>query len=72
MAICKNVDEKIIGKKMLLTTIKMEESLAELLRTELKILKKESKKDYNYEDIQNVNKTMKYILLSLTIELIKK
>jgi len=39
MKLSKNIDEKAIGKRMLLNAIKMEENLTVLLSAEVKILK---------------------------------
>lgn len=67
MILNKNIDEKLIGKKMILTAIKMEDTLANLLQVEVRILKKKLTNNCPNDDIQNVNKIIKNIILTLTV-----
>lgn len=68
MRLGKSIDEKTIAKKMIFNALSMEESLAVLLHAEAKIIKKQLKDDnFNYEKINHINKTIKYILFSLTM-----
>lgn len=67
MRISKNMDHEYIGKRMLLSAIKIEESLAELLCVEIKILRKQIGIGGSYDEYKNVNKIIKYLIFSLSI-----
>ncbi len=69
MKLYRNLEDKMLGKMIILNAVKMEESLAEILRMEVKAIKKQIKVNGNsdIEDIQKANKVLKYVLYSLTI-----
>lgn len=63
----KSMDEKMIGKRMILNALQIEENLAGLLRSEIKVLRKRTFAGAGTEDIQKINKMIKYILFSFTL-----
>ena len=65
----KNIDEKTIAKRIILNSLKIEESLADILKTELKILKRKMKTNMatSNDDIQQVNRTTKHVIYYLII-----
>jgi len=65
--VIKNIDERIIAKRIIINALRIEESLADILRSEAKILKRKSNIVTSNEEIQKVNRTIKYILYFLTI-----
>lgn len=67
MRLYKDIDEKRIGRKMLLNAVKMEDSLAELLKTEAKLLRRCAIDGANSEDIQRINKSIRYIIFTMTM-----
>jgi hypothetical protein len=67
MKLYKDIDEKKIGRRMLLNAVKMEESLAELLRAEAKILRKSTIEGASNEDIQRTNRIIRYLFFSMTM-----
>lgn len=58
---------RLIGKKMIETAINLDESLAELLKIEVKRLKQLTKSDNALEELQRSNKLIKNIIMALTI-----
>lgn len=81
MKMYKDLDNQQVGRMLIRNAINMEDSLAELLRIEVKSVKKRLKDDYDYEYLQRTNKLIKYILYSMSmlderiqvgLELIKK
>lgn len=61
-------EDRQIGYKLLFNAIKMESSLAELLRVETKIVKRRLKMSgNNLEDIKVNRRNLRYILYMLTI-----
>jgi hypothetical protein len=67
MKLYKKLDNKYLGKKMLHDALIIEESLANLLQTEVKMLKKKNTMDNKPEDVEKLNKLIKYIIFTLTI-----
>lgn len=67
MKLYKNIDKKEIGKRIILNSLKLEESLAEVLRSEARLLRKRAIEKENLEEIQRINKVLKYVLFSLTM-----
>jgi hypothetical protein len=69
MKLYRNLDDKLLGKMIILNAIKMEESLAEILKMEVKAIKKQIREDSNsdFENIHKSNKVIKYVLYSMTI-----
>jgi hypothetical protein len=68
MAKSKNIDEKTLGKIMIINALKLEESLADLLRCEARYLRKQIKKNMeNHEEIYKINKIGRYLLFSITL-----
>jgi hypothetical protein len=67
MGFFKDMDEKKIGRRMLLSAVKMEDSLAELLKAEAKILRKSTLEGASNEDIQRTNRVIRYLFFSLTM-----
>ncbi len=63
----KSIDEKNIARKIIVNALKIEGSLADILKTESKILKRKAILDTNADDIQIVNRTIKYVIFYLTI-----
>lgn len=67
MKLYKEIDEKRIGRKMLLNAVKMEESLAELLKSEAKLLRKCTMNGASNEEIQRTNKIIRYVFFTMTM-----
>jgi hypothetical protein len=63
----KNIDEKTLAKKTMINSLKIEESLADILKSESKLIKSKSNSDLSIDEIQKVNRTIKYILYYLII-----
>jgi hypothetical protein len=63
----KNLNDKMIGRMLLLNAIKLEKSLAELLMIEVKSVKRQLKRNSNIDYVRRTNKIIKYILYSLTM-----
>lgn len=63
----KYLDQKALGKKIVLSAIKIEESLAVLLRSEAKVLRKCCLNRVEVDDIKRANRMIKYVLFTLTI-----
>jgi hypothetical protein len=51
----------------MIKSLKIEESLAEILKSESKLIKSKSNTDLSIDEIQKVNRTIKYILYYLII-----
>lgn len=67
MKLSKNIDDKTIAKKLLINALKMEESLADLIRIEVKILRKKVNEQNSYDEIRKINKIVKYTIFSMTL-----
>ena len=63
----KNISSKIIGKKMIETAVHLDESLAEILKVEVKRLKQLAKSSNALEELQRTNHIIKNIIIALTI-----
>lgn len=63
----KSIDEKVIGRKMILSAIKMEESLAKVIQVETQLIRKQLKEGNSQENIININKSIKNVIMSLMI-----
>lgn len=63
----KNIDEKTIAKKMIISSLKIESSLVNILNAEAKILSKKLNNDIEYAELQKTNKTCKYIIYFFNI-----
>jgi hypothetical protein len=63
----KNTDEKTVAKKAIINSLKIEESLANLLKTEARILKRKTNAEFNSDEIAKINRTIKYVICYLII-----
>lgn len=63
----KVVNKKALGKKIILSALKIEESLADIMRLEAKILRKKCVNGAENEDIKRINNMIKNVLFTLTI-----
>lgn len=62
----KDLNKKELGEKIVLSAIKMEESLSDLLRAEARLLRKKCKEGAVSEDLIRVNKMIKHVIFTLT------
>lgn len=60
-----NIDNKTVAKKIIINSLKIEESLINLLRLETKILKRKSHIDLNNDEVHKINRKFKYFLYYL-------
>lgn len=60
-------DDKIIARKIILSTLKMESSLANVLKAEIKIIKKMLDRNADYYDIKKSNDSIRQILHAIHI-----
>jgi hypothetical protein len=67
MAVSKNCNDKTLGRMVILNALKLEETLAGLLRTEARLLRKQITKASDHEEIININKVIKYLLFSISM-----
>ena len=58
------LNKKELGKKIVLSAIKMEESLSDLLRAEARLLRKKCKDGAGREDLIRVNKMIKHVIFT--------
>ena len=63
----KTIDEKEIAKKLIIDSLKMEESLISVLKTEVKMLNKKMNDNVDYAELQKLNKTLRHIIYVITI-----
>ena len=63
----KNIDEKALAKKLIVNGLKLEESLVNILKSEVRILNRKAKEEIEYSEMQNINKTLRYIIYVITI-----
>jgi hypothetical protein len=63
----KNPDDKTIAKKTIMNSLKIEDSIANLLKTETKLLKKKSNTDLTLDEIIKINKLIKYLIYYLML-----
>lgn len=63
----KTIDEKEIAKKLIIDSLKMEESLISVLKTEVKMLNKKINDNVDYAELQKLNKTLRHIIYVITI-----
>ena len=63
----KSIDEKILARKMILNSLRIEESLVNILKAEVKILKKKSIIDLENIELQKLNRIIRYTLYVITI-----
>lgn len=64
----RNNDEKVIGRRMILSAIKMEEALAKVIQVETQLIRTQLKDGNFQEDVVNFNKTIKNICHNLSTE----
>lgn len=63
----KKKDKYLMGKKMINVGIKLDEGLADLLKFQIKTLKKLVKNDYPIDEIQKANTMLRNIIIALNI-----
>lgn len=63
----KNLCNKMIGKKMIENAINLDESLAEILKVEVKKLKQLAKTTNTPEELLKTNNIIKNIIIALTL-----
>ncbi|TAH71474.1 MAG: hypothetical protein EWM47_04555 [Anaerolineaceae bacterium] len=63
----KTVDNKIIAKKVILSTLKMENSLINVLKAQMRLIKKMMDKDDDYNEIKKTNASIRQILHAIHI-----
>lgn len=61
----KILDDKTVAKRTIMNSLKIEESLASLLRIETKLLKRNI--DIPNEEVKKINKTIKYLIYYLIL-----
>lgn len=61
------IDNTLLGKKMIETALNLDESLVELLKTEIRRLKLLTKNDNALEEIQKTNNLIKSIIIAITL-----
>lgn len=63
----KSNDNKDIGKKMILSAIKMEESLSRVIKVETQLIRRQLHEGNSKEELVDINKTIKNVIMSLMI-----
>lgn len=63
----KNIDEKILAKKLIMDSLKIEESLVNILKLEVKVFNKKLNDNIEYSELEKLNKTLKHIIYVITI-----
>ncbi|HWR19665.1 MAG TPA: hypothetical protein VN608_08580 [Clostridia bacterium] len=62
-----SIDNASLGKSLILDAVNMDEALAELLKVEVKRLKKLVKEDAFFEEAQKTHTLLRYIIMALTL-----
>jgi hypothetical protein len=62
-----NCDNKIIGKKIIETAVNLDESLVELLKIEIRMLKQLTKSSDTFEELQKTNNLVRSIIIAIML-----
>lgn len=65
--LCRIIDERVIAKRRIANSLKIEEGLVNLLRNEVKILNRKSNDDIDYCELQKIHKTLRYIIYAISV-----
>ena len=63
----KKIDEKAIATKLIMSSLKLEESLINILKAVVKIFNKKNKTTIKDSELLKINKTLKYIIYAIFI-----
>lgn len=63
----KRINKELIGEELIKTTINFEESLVEILKVEVKRIKKLAKNHNTLEELQKTNKLINNIIIAFMI-----
>jgi hypothetical protein len=63
----KNIDNILMGKRMIETAINLDESLSDLLKIEIKRLKQTAGKNETFEEFQKTNNLVKSIIMMIIL-----
>lgn len=61
-----NIDEKMIAKKIIMNSLKIEESLIGVLKAETRILNRKKNENIDYYELEKINRTIKYTIYIVT------
>jgi hypothetical protein len=62
-----NKNEKYLGGKLILSALKLDESLAELLKIEVKWFKKFKMHNFDHDELKRMNTLLKNTIIALTL-----
>ena len=63
----KNIDEKAIATKLIMSSLKLEECLINILKAVVKIINKKNNTTIKVSDLHKLNRTLKYIIYAIII-----